>query len=702
MIRWGNPLIQVILAVIILILSCTAERNPQRNENVLRPHPIEQEQIDQMIQTAWTYRLEDPLASQIKLRKAEEKSKSLGYAHGEGMALLRQSILDSENEPKLSKQKLMLAKKIFDESKDKKGQINVLISRGILRAETASSDIHESIRYYQQALELCQPEDLYTSELFDVYMRISVNFRTSGDNAASKSFIEKAALYIRTPAEKALYHSQLAITLKQTNDLDSAIEQNKFSLLLYQELNMPRRAAAIIFNIGLIEYERKNLQLALEKFVEASAASETSKDITFHLRIKLNQAKLYDELNQPDHAEHALLTCQKLLKQITNHRLEADVYQALSEHNKRRGRFETALNHLEQYTTAREKLLDQTRTAALAQAQEELGTQIKDQEIIILRKEKLLQLTIFSALLIIVCIALFFLVRKVSHLLTFWKKQKFIGQYRLLSCIGSGGMGVVHLAQSLKDKTRHVAIKILKEELLTNEENRRRFKREGEIMDRLQHPNIVKVFERGEDNGRHYLALEYLSGRTLEEFIKETPNWPLWRKLTIMIQVCSALRAVHDSGIVHRDLKPSNIMICNADDGTEQAKLLDFGLAHLWYHSKLTQTGVIMGTLCYQAPEQFETLSSGPKTDIYALGLIFYEILRGSLISTEESISNLSRKILMGQVQESFRFPVDTPSDLCELLREMADKNSQKRPAIQMVFEKITLIQKKLSINDMV
>ncbi len=692
----GKYLIAILFAVITLISACSADRSSKKDDKTAPISSSERERINELILTAWEYRLEAPDASLAQFEEARIKSKELRYSHGEGMAQVRLAMTKWRDEPAQAKLHFDQAKAIFEKEDDKSGKIYILIALGMFRAETAKSDIHESIKDYQHALMLCEPQELYSYQLFELFIRISMNFRTSGDNLNSKLFIERAHPFIKTPAHQALYHNQLANTLWLMGNTESALDHYGTSLLRYKELNMPRRAAGILFNIGLSEYERKNYSIALKNFEEASLVSERSKDKIFRLRVKLNQARLFDDLNKPDLAEEALLTSQDLLKQVKSHRLEADVYQAISEHNKKRGRIETALIYLERYIKARENLLDQTRTEALAQAQEELGTRIKDQEIVILKKEKQLQLIAFSTVLIIAGLVLFFLIKKVSHLLAFWKKQKYIGQYRLIKRIGGGGMGVVFMAQSLKDKSHHVAIKILKEELLADEENRKRFKREGEIIDRLLHPNIVRVFERGEDNGRYYLALEYLPGRTLEERIKEATHWPLHQKLHVLIQICSALRAVHEAGIVHRDLKPSNIMICTGENETEQAKLLDFGLAQLWYHSKLTQTGIIMGTLCYQAPEQFETLSSGPQVDIYALGLVFYEILSETPLGENESLATLSRKVLSGQIQESFSFPVEIPTELSKLVMAMTHQDCHRRPRIQLVNEILITIEKSI------
>jgi predicted Ser/Thr protein kinase len=198
-----------------------------------------------------------------------------------------------------------------------------------------------------------------------------------------------------------------------------------------------------------------------------------------------------------------------------------------------------------------------------------------------------------------------------------------IGRYLITGRIGKGGMGMVYrgLDEGLE---REVAVKTLTAEGAFDADSRRRFAVEARAAGRLQHPNIVIVYELGEDRGLPFIAMELLPGTDLEALLRSGEELLLAEKLEVVIQACRGLAYAHERGIVHRDMKPSNIRIL--DDGT--AKILDFGIAKLG-GTHLTRTGMIVGTVHYMSPEQVRGGPLDGRSDVFSLGVILYELLAG-------------------------------------------------------------------------
>jgi serine/threonine-protein kinase len=207
--------------------------------------------------------------------------------------------------------------------------------------------------------------------------------------------------------------------------------------------------------------------------------------------------------------------------------------------------------------------------------------------------------------------------------------EKF-GRYEISGKIGEGGMGEVYSARDL-ELDRNVAIKLLPNEFTADEDRRLRFRQEAKVVSALNHPNVITIYEIGENDFGHFLATEFVEGRTLREIIKrESLN--MNRILRIMEQAANALVAAHSEHIVHRDIKPENIMVRR--DGI--VKVLDFGLAKPIVGFKnednsdnKTVPGTVMGSARYMSPEQARGLDVDERTDIWSLGVVLYELLIG-------------------------------------------------------------------------
>jgi len=206
------------------------------------------------------------------------------------------------------------------------------------------------------------------------------------------------------------------------------------------------------------------------------------------------------------------------------------------------------------------------------------------------------------------------------------KGQKINDRYEIIKSIGEGGMANVYLAyDTILD--RRVAIKVLRGDLSNDEKFVRRFQREALSASSLSHPNIVEMYDVGEDHGIYYIVMEYIEGKTLKQLIKKRGSLTLSEAIDIMLQLTDGISQAHDSYIIHRDLKPQNILI--KEDGL--IKITDFGIAMALNSTQLTQTNSVMGSVHYLPPEQASGKGSTIRSDIYSMGILFYELLTGTL-----------------------------------------------------------------------
>ena len=224
-----------------------------------------------------------------------------------------------------------------------------------------------------------------------------------------------------------------------------------------------------------------------------------------------------------------------------------------------------------------------------------------------------------------------------SFSMTGTRDEQFIGQfigarYRLDKILGSGGMSVVFLAFDVKLQ-RSLAVKLMHAHLHFDNRYLQRFQQEGKTLSKLDHPNIVKVFEYGLHAGTMpYMVMEYVEGTTLASELSEHTKLSIESTIFIAMQVCGALNHAHKARVIHRDLKPSNIMIRTDESGNETVKIVDFGIAKIATetHSMMTGTGEVFGSPVYMSPEQCEGLATDRRTDLYSLGCVIFESLAGT------------------------------------------------------------------------
>jgi len=258
-----------------------------------------------------------------------------------------------------------------------------------------------------------------------------------------------------------------------------------------------------------------------------------------------------------------------------------------------------------------------------------------------------------------------------------------LGRYRILKCIGTGGMGRVYLAEHVK-LGRRVALKLLRPEFTADRDAVQRFFREARAVNKIGHENIVDVTDLVVLENRTFFIMELLQGKTLQKVLEEADGpLTLYQAMHIVMQVCDALEAAHDMGVVHRDLKPDNIFIVNHGARRDFVKLLDFGVAKLMggahgYSSFQTAAGAMVGTPAYMSPEQAMSLPLDHRSDIYSLGAILYQMLTGWLVFQARSAAEF---VVMHAREEPVP-PRDLPDapELPPLLEEVLLRCLAKSP----------------------
>ena len=254
------------------------------------------------------------------------------------------------------------------------------------------------------------------------------------------------------------------------------------------------------------------------------------------------------------------------------------------------------------------------------------------------------------------------------------KGQKINDRYEVIRSIGEGGMANVYLAyDTILD--RNVAVKVLRGDLSGDEKFVRRFQREALSASSLAHPNIVEMYDVGEDNGVYFIVMEYIEGKTLKQLLKKRGTLTLSESIDIMLQLTDGMAHAHDSYIIHRDLKPQNIMI--KDDG--QIKITDFGIAMALNATQLTQTNSVMGSVHYLPPEQASGKRCTTKSDIYSMGIIFYELLSGSLPFKGENAVEIALKHMRDPLPSLREDNSAIPQSVENIIRRATAKNPKNR-----------------------
>jgi tetratricopeptide (TPR) repeat protein len=529
--------------------------------------------------------------------------------------------------------------------------------------------------------------------------------------------------------QAAMTDSYVGSVLSELGEHEKALPHFERALADMRKRGDEANVAVVLSEIGLAETYLKRLQPALGRFREALEISTRIDDRMNVGRVLGNMAGTYMDLGDFARARESYDRELATWRALGNESLAAGTLANLGALDLKRRDCAPAQRHLSEALRFAEKTGDKslrhTSLQDLSQAEECLGNykvalatlrqavELKDEIAGIDTKKKLAELEVrfesdkkarqidllqkdveiqrlqlsrarlrtlaILAGFVLLAVLFAFVFRRYLHLLAFWKKRTYVSHYKLERQIGSGGMGIVYEARDLLHR-RSAAIKLIREEHASDPAQRRRFLNEGDLVDRLEHPNIVRVYERGEHGQTLYIAMELLPGRSLAELLSSGERLPLVDCLAIMRQTADALAQIHRQGIVHRDLKPENVMLL-AGSRPPIAKLLDFGLAQSPSLTRLTESGQIMGTLHQLAPEQITTRESSPASDVYALGAVFYELLTAEKPFLGENPGAVVRAILEQPPIPPAQLRTDVNPRLDALLLRMLDKTPDRRPA---------------------
>lgn len=581
----------------------------------------------------------------------------------------------------------------------------------------------KTLEYCKQALALS--EALNDKDGIRIALKAIASYYLAMDypNIALDYYLKALAVYKEMEPGKESFKPYIDIghTYFKVENYEKALEYYSNALDIINK-NKQNPMVPLLY-IGLCNHRMGNYEKALECLLRSLKLFEKTRYKFYIGALRTNTARVYIDMNEPVQALKYLTQAKQILEEIGDKNemfftlfYMGDAYSKMNDFpNAVRhydGAFKIAVaqgdksnleklfksysnlyaagddykrayEYYKKYSEIRESLVNEKKNKQFAELEVQFEAENKAKEIELLKKDNKIQVITRNAFItgfVLVTIILGLLFKKYLYLFAFWKRQKYIGQYRVIETIGTGGMGTVYLAHTLRDKKKLAAVKVLREEFSEDESSRQRFKHEGTIIDKVNHPNIVKIIERGDYKGRLYIVMEYLRGKTLSEKIKEPGKIELKECLRIMVQVSDALAFIHGKNIVHRDLKPANIVLTENDGQPDTVKLLDFGVALTQSQTRLTQTGILVGTISYIAPEQITENRYSPAGDVYALGIIFYEMLIGKPPFHQDSFTALVEKILDEAPEPPGQLSIDIPEKLNHLIMRLLSKNPELRP----------------------
>ncbi len=586
---------------------------------------------------------------------------------------------------------------IFRELHDDKGIAAATNNLGVMYLKVG--DAQQALRYNLEALEV--------EEKLGRKLGIANNLNSIGNITSSLGEQEKARGYYERALSLFTELGERNAVGKMLNNIGITYEKRDAD---EEALRYHRRALAVAREIGSLSDEaddRNNIAIIEKKqghLDEALAQDRAVRDI--YLRLDDVLSRTWSEHNiaevlylqkQYQAARSTLVEALALAQKTGSKSALESIYRLLAEVEHASGDDRKAYEYSRLYAETREAMLDEARNKKIAELQERYQADARKSQIAILtRDNELLKkdgeirrlaltrtrlvaaLAVALAALVLGGAAL--LLRRYLYLLAFWRRRSHIGHYRILDTLGSGGMGVVYRAADLLDRSRVVAVKVIREEHAEDAVLRRRFLNEAALVDRLDHPNIVKVIERGETNRQLFMAMEFLEGTTLAALVARRETLPLARCLHVMLQLAAAVRKVHERGIVHRDLKPENVMLVQRDGDRDFVKLLDFGLARADALTRLTETGMIVGSINYVAPEQISDHTFTAASDIYSLGVTFFELVTLEKPFLGEGPADVIRQVLEKAPIAPTALRPDLPPRLDRLILAMLAKRPGERP----------------------
>ncbi|MFV2073178.1 MAG: tetratricopeptide repeat protein [Thermoanaerobaculales bacterium] len=621
-----------------------------------------------------------------RLEENRETAKCLGY---QGMALSKMGRLWPAIEV------VDRALEMFRELGDEKG----------IAASTNNLGIYlERVGEYEQALRR-NLESLEIERSLGRTGGIANNLNSIGNIHATLEDYERAGQYYQQALE--LFEqsredygvvqclNNLGNTYENLDQDEKALEYFGRALEVARRLGIPSIEANPLSNMGIVHKKRGEFDQALDSYQQAAEIRRRLGEMANLAIDYQNIGEVYLLMERPSKALEYLNRSETIAGETGSNAAMEGAYRNLAEAHRMQGDYRRAYESLLRLGEVRDAHLDEEKSRAVTELQARYDADRRREEIELLTKDNQIQqlelgrTKLVAALLVAVTALVIgmavLLLRRYRSLLAFWKKKVFIGPYRVGDEISAGGMGVVYRATNVLEPGKTVALKVIRDEYAGDAIQRKRFVNEGQIIDSINHPNIVTVYDRGEHNQRLYIAMEYLAGRTLAEMLDETARReaavPLPRCLSIMGQLVDAVTSIHAMGIVHRDIKPNNVIVTGADGAEEQVKLLDFGAAKLDTMTTLTAAGELLGTVSYLAPECVRHQAPTPASDVFSLGVVFYELLTLEKPFPADDPAMLLRQLLDAEPVEPALFRLDLDGGLSELVMAMLHKDPSRRPA---------------------
>ncbi|NIM18286.1 MAG: tetratricopeptide repeat protein [Candidatus Aminicenantes bacterium] len=587
------------------------------------------------------------------------------------------------------------ALKIREETGDKRSIAETLVNIGNVYASLGKHD--KALEYNLKSMRLFeQTGDQYAISSC-IYSIAILYHELKNHTRALEYYREALKIKEKIKDKPGIANSLNGIGLVYSNlkEYHKALEYYSKALKIREELGEQGSIASTVNNIGLVYFLLKDYPNALKYQDRALRIREMLGDKWNTAYSLINIGNVYARMQNYDTSLMYLKKSLRIAREMKANIIINEIYKGFSEVYAAKGDYETAYKYHKDFHQTDKALLNEKSRKQINELQARYETEKKEKEIEVLKKTneiKTLKLSqgritrnalIIGFILVLIILALLF--RRYLYLFAFWKKHRYVGQFRLMEKIGSGGMGTVYKAYSIHNKSEIAAVKILKEELFTDPTSKKRFKREAAIIDKLEHPNIVKIFERGESKQSLFIAMEFLEGKTLEGKINEEGQLTLKESLHIMVQMIEALAFIHSKRIIHRDLKPGNVMLIERNGDANFVKLLDFGLAKIEFESHLTQSGNFLGTLQYVAPEQIIKADSSPANDIFSLGVTFYRMLCGQNPFPGETVIDVMRQIIGKDPASVSELRQEIPGELNTLVMQMIHKEPGQRPSASSI-----------------
>jgi len=687
---------KILISVVIFIVSAIliAEKMPERKITDLEQKLQSVsgiEKIDTLNKLAYIYHSRSPEKCIEYSNQALKLSKKINYPKGEANALRNASLgYQTLGKRKETMDHLQMALGIFESIADKKGMANAVTDLGAIYLQKAR--YNEALEHFLRALNIAEAindKKIIANSLNNVGI---VYFYLGNFKKSLEYYLRSLQLELQLENKKGMSVSMMNIGMiyHKLENFDSALDYYDRALKICQELKNKEDSATVLTQIGLIYSELKAYKKSEQFNLESLKIAE---EIGWKHQISISASNLgeaYMAQKKYDQALTYFFKSLKTSKEIDQKDVIKECYHYLSELYLAQGDYKTALEYFQKYSDIKDNIFNEKSSKQIAEMQVKYDTLKKEKEIALLKEENKIKDITRNAFIVgffLVIIILILLFRKYLYLFTFWKKKTYISHYKVMNKIASGGMATIYKAHDIKNKSKEYAIKVLREEFFSDETYKKRFKNEAIIVDQLNHPNIVKVVERGEYEDSLYITMELLKGKTLYEMLKEKEKLELPLILNIMTQVTDALAKIHQKNIIHRDLKPENIMIIKTEENPYFVKILDFGLAQTQSLSRLTRTGIVVGTIFYLSPEQVSNSELTSASDIYSLGVIFYQMVCGQMPFFTNTALDVAIQILEKNPIEPKKLRKKFPSELNNLIKRMLDKNPTKRPSAQHLFQ---------------